>query len=94
MGRFPRPLVSGGLIAGRWLPPCPQLIAAHGLCGRQTPYQEHSPIPPAAVASDDAGNVRHDCSFTKIFCCLPMKLSTMPCNLSQRQTLPGAQGGG
>ena len=30
-GRFPRPLVSGGLVAGRRFPPCPQLIASHGI---------------------------------------------------------------
>jgi hypothetical protein len=40
LGRFSRPLVSGGLIAGRRLPPCPQLIASHGLLllGSRSPY--------------------------------------------------------
>src|SRR5687768_15765479 len=55
MGGFP-PIVPGGLVAGRRLPPCPQLIASHGhRLKSRTPCQEPSPIPPDAFASDDDG---------------------------------------
>jgi hypothetical protein len=48
------PIVSGGLVAGRRILPCPLLFASHGLKTR-TPYQELSPFSPVTFVPDDEG---------------------------------------
>jgi len=50
---FYHPLVSGSPIAGRRLPPCPQLLASHGHClESRTPYQEPFPLPQITLPFD------------------------------------------
>jgi hypothetical protein len=48
------PIVSGGLVAGRRILPCPLLVASHGLKTR-TRYQERSPFSPVTFVPDDEG---------------------------------------
>jgi len=51
------PLVPGGLIAGRRLPPCPRFIASQGLRFKEAglTYGSRFPLSPCTFVSDDEG---------------------------------------
>jgi hypothetical protein len=56
-----RAVLSGGLVTGRRLSPCPLFIASHGLSlsESRTDCQERSPFSPVTFMPDDEGKYIH-----------------------------------
>ena len=93
-GRF-RARFSGGLCRWPPIPPCPLLVASHGLSNQdRTSYQEPSPISPAGVPSDDERKYTIDCCFHQKFFQVEKKLSTARRKCLQQKHFPCAKRGG
>ena len=85
---FFTPGISGGLVAGRRLSPCPHLLASHGLSllESRSVCQERSPFSPSTFVPDDSRQYIHVASkisriskihgpdWTNLRNCLPQKV--------------------